>query len=305
MPSQAVNTEALRANPSALLSLYELDSRYVSVNGSLLRWHDGVNGLYEPLVFNGITYAPFPVQVTDMTIDGKGQLSRPKLTASNINGFMSQFLLTAGDLVGARFTRRRVAARFVDGVNFAGGFNPFGTPDPTAAYDDEVFFVSRKVSEDPNLVQLETVSPFEMENVQLPRRPMLATSCVFVFRDPETCGYSGVPVTDKWGKSFTDAVVDGGYGYTLSDKGYWSAAVNYQVGDYATIISQGDLTYGDLNVYVCSVADTTGDINNPQFNQTNWVADACAHNLLGCTQHFSSPLPGGFFPGTSRSSYGA
>ncbi len=303
MPSQLVNATADSFNPSALLSLYELDSRYVSVNGQLLRWHDGVNGLYKPLVFNGITYTPFPVQVTDMTIDGKGTLTRPKLTASNVNGYMSQFLLTMGDLVGARFTRRRVFARFVDGVNFANGVNPFGTPDPTAAYDDEVFFVSRKVSEDPNLVQLETTSPFELDNVQLPRRPLLSINCVFVFMDPETCGYSGPPVSDQWGKSFT-AALPGGYGLTLSDKGIWSELVTYGAGDYVKIISQGDFTFGDIQVYVCTTAGTVGSINNPQFNQTNWIASACPHNLLGCKAHFpTGPLPLGAWPGTSRASY--
>jgi lambda family phage minor tail protein L len=256
-------------------------------------------------VFNGITYTPFPIQVTEMTTDGKGNPSRPKLTASNINGFMSQFLLTAGDLVGARFTRRRVFARFIDGVNFANGVNPFGTPDPTAAYDDEIFFISRKVSEDPNLVQFEVTSPFEIDNVQLPRRQMLSTNCVFVYRDPETCGYGGAPISDQWGKSFTDAVIDGGYGYTLSDKGIWSAATTYQIGDYVKIISQGDFTAGDILVYVCSVANTTGASNNPQFNPTNWVADGCPHNLLGCTAHYPGvPLRIGAWPGTSRASYG-
>jgi lambda family phage minor tail protein L len=303
MPSAVVNAQADIFNPSALLALYELDSRYVSAAGQLLRFHAGVNGLYQPLVFNGLTYTPFPIEVTEVGIDGKGQPVRPKLTASNINGFMSAMLLQMGDLVGARFTRRRVFARFIDGVNFANGVNPFGTPDPTAAYDDEIFFVSRKVTENPDVVQLETTSPFEIDNVQLPRRPLLANGCPFVYRDGETCGYKGVPVSDRFGKLFT-AAAPGGYGYTLSDKGIWSAAVNYQIGDYVTIISQGDYTFGDIQVYVCSVANTTGSFNNPQFNQNNWIADACPHNLLGCLAHFSSgPLPMGGMPGVSRASY--
>ncbi len=303
MPSQLVNATADSFNPSALLSLYELDSRYVSVNGQLLRFHAGVNGLYKPVVFNGITYTPFPIEVSDMTIDGKGTLTRPKLTASNIKGFMSQMLLTMGDLVGARFTRRRVFARFIDGSNFVNGVNPFGTPDPTAAYDDEVFFVSRKVTENPDVVQLETTSPFELDNVQLPRRQMLATNCPFIYRDPETCGYSGPPISDQWGKLFT-AALPGGYGLTLSDKGIWSALVTYGVGDYVTIVSQGDFTFGDILVYVCTTASTVGSANNPQFNQTNWIADGCPHNLMGCVAHFpTGPLPFGGFPGTSRASY--
>ncbi len=303
MPLQSVNAEADRFNPSALLSLYELDSRYISQFGQQFFFHAGVNGLYQPVIFDGITYTPFPIEVADMLLDGKGTTPRPKLTVSNINGFMSQFLLTEGDLVGARFVRRRVFARFIDAANFANNVNPFGTPDPAAAYDDEIYFVNRKVTENPNVVEFECVTPFELDNVQLPARPMLATNCAFIYRDPETCGYRGVPVSDKWGKLFA-ASAPSGYGFTLSDKGFWSAAVNYQIGDYVTVISQGDFTNGDILVYVCSSANTTGSTNNPQFNQLNWIADACPHNLLGCKAHYSTgPLPAGFFSGTSRASY--
>lgn len=303
MPLQATNATSFSFNPSALLSFYEIDSRYISSFGQQFFFHAGVNGLYQSVIFDNVTYVPFPIEVTDMLLDGKGTTPRPKLTVSNINGFMSQFLLTEGDLVGARFVRRRVFARFIDSANFAGGTNPFGIPDPLAAYDDEIYYINRKVTENPNVVEFECVTPFELDNVQLPARPMLATNCSFVFRDQETCGYNGAPVSDQWGKLFA-ASVPGGYGFTLSDKGYWSAAVTYQIGDYVTIISQGDFTNGDILVYVCQTANTTGTTNNPQFNQTNWITDACPHNLLGCKAHFASgPLPIGSFFGTSRASY--
>ncbi len=302
MALKITNATSYLANPSSLLNLYEIDSRYISVNGQRFFFHAGVNGLYQPVIFDGITYTPLPIEVTDMMIDGKGTLPRPKLTCSNINGFMSQFLLTEGDLVGARFVRRRVFARFIDGANFTNGVNPFGTPDPTAAYDDEIYFVNRKVREDPNSIELEMCSPFELENVQLPRRPILAINCPFAYRDPETCGYVGAPISDRFGKSFT-AVAPGGYGFTLSAKGVWSSAVTYQIGDYVSVVSQNDFTYGQTFFYVCSSANTTGSANNPQFNSANWVADACPHTLLGCTSHFSSPLPFGGQPGVARSSY--
>lgn len=222
---------------------------------------------------------------------------------SNVYGIVSSILLQQGDLVGARFTRRRVFCRFLDNVNFVNGVNPFGTPDPTAAYDDEIYFINSKLQEDPNVVSMETCSPFELDAVQLPRRPMLATVCPFVYRDAETCGYTGGPLTDQFGKSFT-ASAPAGYGFTLSDKGLWSNAVTYNVGDYVRIVSQGDFTFGDILVYVCDTAGTLGDVNNPQFNQTNWVADACQHNLNGCKTHFATgALPAGFYAGTSRSSY--
>jgi lambda family phage minor tail protein L len=241
--------------------------------------------------------------MSEMSIPGQGSLPRAKLKGSNINGFLSNYLLTTGDLVGARLTITRVYARFIDASNFANNVNPFGTPDPTAAYEDILFFVNRKVSENPDYVEWEATSPIELDNVKLPSRQLNATVCSFRYRDGETCGYIGVPVSDRFGKLFTAAVVDGGYGYTLNAKGAWIAGDTYVVGDWVTITSENDFSFGETLVYVCQVTGTTGTINNPQFNATNWIADMCPHNLFGCDAHFDSPLPFGAAPGISRASY--
>lgn len=303
MPSALTNATSDSFAPSALISLYELDTRYISAQGQLFRFHEGVNGLYKPVIYNAIEYTPFPIETSDWTIDGRGQPPRPKVRCSNINGFMSQFLRIQDDLVGARFVRRQVYARFLDAVNFTNGVNPFGTPDPTAAYDDELYFVSRKVTENMEIVEFEMESPFSFDGVQLPNRKLLATTCVFKYRDPETCGYGGVPVTDSYGKNFTTSVPNGGYGYTLNARGAWAAGSTYQIGDWVTVVSEGDFTNGQTFAYVCKVADTIGASQNPQFTQTNWIPDACTHNLYGCDAHHDSPLPIGSFPGTARASY--
>lgn len=303
MALAVTNATSLAANPSALIELYELDSRFISSVGQRYLFHPGVNGLYQNVIWNSEEYTAFPVEITDFAIDGNGNAVRPKLRASNINGFISQFLLQENDLVGAKVTRTRVFARFLPNENFVNNINPFGTPDPTAAYEPDIFFVNRKVVENNQVVELELTSPWEIDNVQLPKRLILSTVCTFVYRDGETCGYTGAPISDRFGKLFT-ASLPAGYGYTLVDRGIWSASATYQIGDYVTVISVADFTNGNTLVYVCSSANTTGAINNPQFNQNNWVADACPHNFLGCKAHFpTGPLPGSFFPGTSRASY--
>jgi lambda family phage minor tail protein L len=302
MAIEAVQAVSFAFAPSALLSLYELDSRYISANGALYRWHAGVNGNYRPIIFNGLEYDAFPIEVTDMAIEGSGGLPRPKLKASNVEGFISQFLLTQDGLVGAKFIRRRVYARFIDNANWTLG-NPYGTPDPTAAYEDEIFYVNRLIEENPENVQIELVTPFELDNVKLPNRLMLATICSFKYREAESCGYSGVPLSDRFGKLFTTAAPDG-YGYTLTAKGAWSAATTYQVGDWVTITSQNDFTYGETLVYVCSMANTVGSSNNPQFNAERWIADACPRSILGCKTHYpTGALPFGGFPGMARAPY--
>lgn len=298
------NAESMLFTPSSLLDLFQLDSRFVSVNGARYLFTAGVNAKYTQVIFNGEIYTPFPIELSGFEIDGSGGIPRPKLRASNINGFMSQFLLTQGDMVGAKLTRIRVYARFIDNANFPGGSNPWGTPDPSAAYEPEIYYVNRKVTENPDYVELECVTPFELDNVQLPNRPILSTICAFRYRNPDTCGYSGDPVTDRFGKLFTEAAPDG-YGLTLNPRGAWVAGDTYNEGDWVSVISENDFTFGETFIYVCTVNGTNGNSNNPQFNPTNWIQDGCPRNLFGCDAHFDSPLPMGAFMGTARSSYGA
>lgn len=301
MALRSVNAESMLATPTSLLSLYELDTRFISVNGDRYFLHAGVNGLYQPVIWRSQPYTPFPIEVEGFDIDGSGGIPRPKVSVSNINGAISQLLLTQGGLVGAKFTRTQVYARFLDNANWARG-NPWGTPDPLAAYEPEVYFVSRTITENPEMVQWELQTPFELDNVKLPRRPILSILCSFQYRDPETCGYTGVPVMDRFGKSFTEAAPEG-YGYTLNLRGFWSPLDTYNTGDWVYVTSENDFSYGDTLVYVCAADGTAGSFNNPQFNPTNWVADACPQNLLGCDGHFDSPLPFGGYMGTARAPF--
>ena len=81
------------------------------------------------------------------------------------------------DLNGAKFIRIRTLARFLDAANFSGGTNPFGTPDPSAEFPQEIFFLDRKVTENRNVVTWEAQSALDLINVKLPKR--IATRDIF------------------------------------------------------------------------------------------------------------------------------
>lgn len=301
MPNTLTNATATQFDAGVLLDLIQIDTRPASANGQVFYFHGGVNGLLLPVVYNGISYTPFPVELVEFSTDGKGNPTRVKLRLSNINGFVSQYLRTEGDLINSRVSRIRVFGRFLDAVNFPNGVNVWGTPDPTAAYEPDIFYLSRKVSESAQYVEFECTSPLEIDNTKLPRRQILATVCPFQYRDPSTCGYNGPPVSDRNGKVFGP----GGYGFnTLSDAGAWNANTNYSTGQYVSVTSTNDFTYGNIFVYVCSVPNTSGNSTCPTFSTTNWYVDACQHNLLGCKMHFpTGALPGAFYPGVARYPY--
>lgn len=299
MAQQKVNQEIAKLTPSALLELFEIDGRNIGVP-NIIYFHAGTNSLLQPVVFNSITYYPFPIEVAGFEIDGKGTLPRPRVTCANVKGLISNYLLRWNNLIGAKFTRRRVFLKYIDASNFPGGVNPYGVSDVNAAFPDEIFKVLRKVQENKEVVEFELGTPLEVDNVKLPKRPIYATVCPFRYRDPLTCGYTGDPVADRANKVFGV----GGYGYTLVNQGAWSAVPTYNQGDFVYVTSSLDENVGEQFFFVCRVNGTVGESNNPLTNATNWIADVCPRSIAGCKLRFpTGSLPFGGFPGVAKGGF--
>ena len=177
MSSSAIVSNLQNTNPSAIIELFtlQLDN---SLHGAttVYRFHAGSslkdNG---ELVWAGNTYQRFPIQAEGFAFR-KGMLPRPTLTVSNALGTITAILAavnatTAGnDLTGATVTRIRTLARFIDAVNFPSNVNPYGTPDPTAEFPQEIYKIDRKSAENRDVVQFELASVFDLAGIRAPQR---------------------------------------------------------------------------------------------------------------------------------------
>ena len=172
-------------NPTAIIELFTLtlDSTLHGAS-TVYRFHNGANqNSNGEVVWSGNTYQRFPIKCEGFTYNGTGTLPRPTITISNILGTITAILAdvnqtTSGnDLTGAKLTRIRTLARYLDAVNFTGNTNPFGTPDPTAEFPKEIYFLDRKVTENRNVVTWELQSALDLVNVKLPKR--IATRAIF------------------------------------------------------------------------------------------------------------------------------
>ncbi len=214
------HAELQKVNPSAVIELYELQLKQdLHGDTALYRFHAGVNELSAgaDVVWNGNTYQRFPVEASGFDLTGNGQLPRPRLRISNALGTVnnsqqttfSQILLTVNavtpnnDLGGATFTRIRTMARFLDSANFS-STNP--DADATAEWPRQVFFVDRKVFEDRETIEWELASVFDLAGVRAPKRQCISAICQWVYKDPETCGYSGTTYLDENDQTTTAAL---------------------------------------------------------------------------------------------------
>jgi lambda family phage minor tail protein L len=183
--------------PGAVIELFELQLDNDLHGSSILyRFHAGANmNANGKLVWNGNSYQRYPVEMEGFEYNGNGQLPRPKIRISNALSLITALLTTLSDgLEGAKVTRIRTLARYIDAVNFSGGTNPYGTPDPTAEFPQEIYYVDRKTVENAAIVEFELAAAFDLAGVRAPKRQCIANICQWVYKSTE-CGYSGALTT--------------------------------------------------------------------------------------------------------------
>lgn len=196
----AVNSELQSIAPSAIIELFELELNTLQHGANdIYRFHAGANlNANGDMVWAGYTYLRFPIEAEGFAYEGRGSLPRPKIRCSNILGTITALLLTLPQgLEGAKVTRIRTLARFLDGVNFPGGINPYGPVDPShPELPKEIYYVDRKSNETRDVVEFELAAAFDLASVRAPKRQCLANICQWEYRSAE-CSYTGSNYFDE------------------------------------------------------------------------------------------------------------
>lgn len=181
-----ITAEIQSLAPTALIELFVLDTSNLE-GGGIFRFHAGTNNLQQPVVWQGLTYQPLPIEAEGFDVSSQGTLPRPKIRVANVQGLFSAVAAENDDLVGCKVTRKRTFARYLDAVNFPDG-NAYA--DPHQYLPDDLYFVEQKTSETRYVIEWELSSAFDLVGVQLPRRQIIQGTCMWRYRSSE-CGYVG------------------------------------------------------------------------------------------------------------------
>ena len=185
-------------SPSAIIELFEIEL-ILEIHGSsdIYRFHNGTNALNNnQIVWAGNGYARVPIEADGFEYSGTGLLPRPNVRVSNLFGTITTILLTLPNgLEGAKLTRIRTLARYIDAVNFPNSVNPYGAADSTVEFPREVYFISQKTREDRDIVEFQCAAAFDLAGVRLPKRQAIANVCQWRYRGSD-CGYTGTAYFD-------------------------------------------------------------------------------------------------------------
>lgn len=230
-------SELQSAAPSAIIELYELELNLAQHGiDETYYFHSGSNlNASGSIIWAGQAYQRWPIEASGFEYSG-GQLPRPTLRVANVMGNITAVILTLPNgLEGAKVSRIRTLARYLDAANFpsgggitylttlsglqiitldnreigfgSSGANPLGTPDPTAEFPREIFYIDRKATENIEVVEFELCAVFDLAGVRAPKRQCISNICQWKYRGTE-CGYIGNAYFDASDKPVTTLAQD-------------------------------------------------------------------------------------------------
>ena len=315
-----VQRESSALETSSLITLFELDVSVALENvgittsdDTIFYFHNNTKLAPTNIRFQDNIYVLCPIEATGFEITSQGVLPTPILRMTTIEAgipmlsLLKQKMRLLGDLVGCKLTRRRTFARFLNSSNFnlqnAPMFDENGLPintnvDELAELPKDIWFINRKSAENKTVIEYELNSSLDLENLQLPKRQMIAKRCNFNYRG-EGCLYEyqsrrnddihgedailpdeAPPIATEEDKLITDLINTS----LKADRGPYQPGTSYNIGESMYILSQGLKFY-----YVAKVA---GLLPMPP-NNAYWIADRCSKCLRGCKLRWAKDNPKG------------
>jgi lambda family phage minor tail protein L len=319
-----LNSESASLTPSALVTMFEIDITEIADSknlvfaeeGRVFRFHNSIKLTTSDIYWKGKKYTAAPIRGEGFEFNGRGKLPTPKLgiTVHSDGKFaLSTFksrLNDLGDIVGAKVTRIRTFAKYIDSKNFTNDEAPYGfEPDQFAEFPRDVFFIDRKSSENSTSIEFQLASRMDIEGLQLPRRRVLANRCSWKYRG-EGCLYeyearrnsnvhgatSDMPASAPAKANNRDELISDVLNIdSFTDRGEWDALQSYIAGDEIFIEKDGVKYY-----FVAK----NSSIGIPPPSLTYWVEDACSKLRSGCRIRHkgigNGTLPFGGYPGADR-----
>jgi lambda family phage minor tail protein L len=297
-------------------SLPKYDSANIDSPLGILRFHNmainfentssnlNSHTLFNQIIWQGKRYVPFPILIEGFEMMARGTLPKPKLTFTSQNQIESydnffikikNTIRSIGDIIGLEINRKRTFLKYLDAVNFKskGGIinddDFIIDPDPYAQLNPDIYYIDRKLKENKNVLQYELSSVLDLENIKLPLRTLYSEACSFDYRG-EGCGYASGPVANDKDEVISSLL---GTGLSAGNPTLWEKSNNQAY-------SKGQYVYVELDeIQYFFVSKINNNLYSP-FNSNYWIADQCSKRLKGCRKRFSSPLPFGGFPATSK-----
>lgn len=161
--------EANKLNPDTYVELFDFDYSMLSngvISGSTLYFtNTPTGGANSPIVWQGNSYYPFPLEISGIESRGDGTApGRPNIALSNTNKFLMAAVMSFGNLIGTTVRRWRTFYKYTDAGSEA---------NTLIHYPIEEWIIIRKVAHSKNGLQFEMALALDRPGLKLPKKQIL------------------------------------------------------------------------------------------------------------------------------------
>ena len=171
------------ASDNALIDLFEITLPGLVSGEDTLYFHPGLGSDLTDIQFRERTgshavktYTAMPMLLDGLTLQADGASTRPALTIANIGsllqGAMGEYKFD--DLVGERLTRRQTLKKYLVGEA--------EDASPPVEFPTQEYIIDRVAAEDGTSITFEVATPFDLENIQIPRRVVVGKYCSWKYQ---------------------------------------------------------------------------------------------------------------------------
>lgn len=132
-------------------------------------------------------YIALPIEFSGFEQQAEGAYARPQVTFSNVLRTLPNILTTNDALIGNKITRRRTISKHLPTQSAGTGPAPTELP-------RQVFYFDRVVEENAVVVTFELTTAFDLQNVRVPNRYILANVCTWLYQGAADDLSSGTPL---------------------------------------------------------------------------------------------------------------
>jgi lambda family phage minor tail protein L len=158
------NETTTSLTPGEYVELFEIDTTVIG-GGDIFRFIPMGYESVEFVEWQGEQFRRFPIVVDGFEWNATSQAPpQPTLQLSNVNKFVLAAVISLGDLVGAKVTRWRTYAKFLDLGE---------TPDPNAHFPADIYFIQQKSAHTKQMMEWKLSSALDLPGIRLPRRQIL------------------------------------------------------------------------------------------------------------------------------------
>ena len=171
-----------------LKNLQIIDLFEIKINDfeGYLRFH-GSKNFNKDLIFKDAVYLYIPSEISNLEYSSDGKQSRPTLSISNVNNFISLFIKDRNDLLGCRFFRKKILAKDLDDINFdpsgeGKDKNNLGVSSFRSFVSTDSFVIQKKSLEQKDKVDFILASVLDVDGLVVPYRKIFNDSCQWQYR---------------------------------------------------------------------------------------------------------------------------